>query len=120
MSAQSDLVALLRADSGVRAHVSSGSPLVHRIYPEFAPERAVNPLIVYSVLTATNVNTLDSDKATVNSRFLIDCWADDPATAIAMADAVETAVAGQGYITTRDYATDGQEYRARLEYSIWS
>lgn len=113
MSAQSELVARLKADGGVTALVSN------RITPFPAPVNQIDPYIVYSLGTGLYINLIDSGKNHKSNRIQIDCWSGSYKTAQDVADAVETALNGYGYIQLRseDYDDEVNEHRVILDWS---
>jgi len=116
----SQLITLLKADAAVTTLIASGSPLEYRLDPDFASGEE-NPRLVYQLRSSGYVNGHDG-KAAVNSSIQISCWADTRSGADALADAVETAIDGTGYITGRrdDRDPDTRDYRTLLFWSYWS
>ena len=119
MSAASRLVTLLKADATVTSLIASGSPLDYRLDPDFA-EGETLPRVVYQLLSEPYVNAHDG-KAAANSNVQISCWALTRSGAMALADAVETALTS-GLILSRreDRDPDTHQFRTMLDWSYWS
>jgi len=113
VSAQTDLVARLKADPGVTALIGT------RVYPFPAPVNADLPLIVYSLVIGVYENILDGGSSHVANRVQINCWDNSYKTVQDLADAVEAAVDGYGYIQLRsdDYDDEVNEHRVILDWS---
>ena len=92
MTIETDLYSTLSGDAGVSALVST------RIYPNLAPESAGNPLLVYSTVAENRVDTLPGTNDMRRSMMQISCHADTYAAAKGLAEAVFTALAGNGYL----------------------
>jgi hypothetical protein len=102
----------LNADAGVRAYVgiSGVSPQHSRIYYDHAPESAARPYIVFFTVAGTNLDTLsgvgDMTRRTIQLDLIVDAEVSTPETAEAFADAVETALEGNGYLQGRQSQYD--------------
>lgn len=88
MSLESGLKALLAADSGVSALVSS------RVYPDKLPDPPTLPAITFQVASLTPNYAHDGDAALDFVRVQVNCWGTTRTSAIAVRDAVRTAVSG--------------------------
>ena len=92
---QQDLYALLVAASPVTSLVGT------RITPGIASQGTTVPYITYHLTSTVNTNPIDTNaKIAANTGIQVDCWADSPDTATAIADAVEVALT-TGYVVFR-------------------
>lgn len=95
MSAETDLRTLLAAAAGVTALVPAA-----RIALNAAAEGSSYPLIVYAA-QRTREHGLDNTLHAQGITYEVQCWAETPASAEAVADAVEAAIsATTAYLTT--------------------
>ena len=100
MSAETEFRALLAANAGLAALVST------RIAQNAVPQGAVFPLVVF---TASHNPSYGLDSAPLDDEvtFSVQCWAATAVQADAVADAVDTALAGSaGIVTDRSSAYD--------------
>lgn len=122
MSIQEDLYALLIADAGVTAIVGDGnSPVTYAVYNSVA-EDPPDRFIVYQHISGVNQNQLNGAKLATNHRIQIRCYGVKPGDARTLADAVETALTGTGYIVLRlddqqDEVT--RHYFTQLDWKRW-
>lgn len=117
----------LNADSGVRAFVGeSTSPQSSRVYLKRAAESAVKPYIVFQTISRTNLDTLSGVGDMSKTRIQINCVTDaDASTAEsseAFADAVESALEGNGYLSHRhdQYDTETHSHVTIIDWSFLS
>ena len=120
MSIESDLYAVLIADSTVRSYITSGSPQVHRIYPLRAPDNAAVPYITYQMITGTAYNYLKGAPDTERKLIQYNCVSNSYGQAKGMLSAIRSALEtdygwlfGQG----EDYFPETQNFRVRLDWS---
>lgn len=121
MSIETTVYSVLSADAGVRALVSTGSPLVHRIYPQRVPDNAAEPFIRYSVVSATAYNKLGSAPDLERKRVQFNCISNDYDEALSVAEAIKRALEDEnGYMLGegQDFFEDTQRYRVRLDWSL--
>ena len=88
MSVEAGLVAILKADETVAGLVTA------RIYPVYIPESATLPCITYQVTGKTDVNCAGGQTPLVEGSAQITCFATTYLGAVALADAVRSAVGG--------------------------
>jgi hypothetical protein len=88
MSLEAKIYALLSADAGVLALVST------RVYPVVAPQGTTLPYVVYQRISSGREYALDGYCGLENSRMQVDVYADTEKEAWAVADAVTTAMRG--------------------------
>jgi len=118
VSAASQLVTLLKADSTVTSLIASGSPLDYRINPDWS-EGDTLPVIMYQMVTAPYTNALDG-RAARNNIMQISCWATTRSGAMALADAVEDALTAGVILERReDRDPDTHHFRTMLDWSFW-
>ena len=120
MSIETQLYAVLIADSAVRGYVSSGSPLVHRIYPLRAPDNAAVPYITYQVIVGTAYNYLEGAPDTERKLIQYNCVSNSYGQAKGMAEAIKSALeTNYGWLggESDDYFPSTQNYRVRLDWS---
>lgn len=96
----------LNADSGVRAYVGEAvSPLQSRIYFRRSPDNPTRPYIVFHSISRSNINTISGIGDMLQGEYQLSCVVDAEAstaeTADLMADAVESALEGLGYLSVR-------------------
>jgi hypothetical protein len=113
VSIETDLYTTLSGNAGVTAICST------RIYPNLAPETASNPLIVYSLVTGNNISTITGVGDMERKRIQINCNADTYAEAKSLASAVQTALAGDGYLEFQFDQYDPQS-QCHTVYVDWS
>ena len=92
MTIETDLYTTLSGNAGVSALVGT------RIYPNLVPESAANPCIDYSTVAETRVDTIAGVSDMRRSMMQISCHADTYAAAKGLAEAVFSALDGNGYL----------------------
>jgi len=121
MSIEATLFSTLAADAGVRAIVSSGSPLDHRIYPGVADDNAAVPYLTYQVISTSAYNLINGAPDAERKLIQINCIADSYESAKALAEAVKTALnTATGYLMGEgdDYFPDTENHRVNLDFSL--
>jgi len=121
MSVETTLYATLSADAGVRAIVSSGSPLDHRIYPQIAPDTAVLPYLTYQLITANPFNVLAGAPGGERKLVQINCIANSYSEAKTLAAAVKAAInVDVGYVQaeTDDYFSSVESFRVIVDIAM--
>jgi len=121
MSVKSDLYSTLNTNAGVRAIVGTAdSPQQSRIYPGVAPESATAPYIDYGVLSRFPISTIKGTNNKHDYSIRISCHATTHTGADALADAVFTALEGNGYQDGRyDFYDDSTKlHSVTLEWSF--
>lgn len=102
MSIVTDLYATLNTDAGVRAIVGEAtSPQHSRIYPNLAPESAAKPLIAFNVISGSRISTIKGVSDMERSLVQISCHENTYEGAQTLADAVYSALEGNGWLETR-------------------
>jgi hypothetical protein len=123
MSIVTDLYATLNADAGVRAIVGlATSPQQSKIYPNNAPESAAVPLITYSMVTGTRIDTLPGVGDMERQLIQINCVQSTPELAHALADAVYSALEGNGWQSSKNdiYDIATQSYMVALDWTFYA
>ena len=92
MTIETDLYATLSGDGGVAAIVGT------KIYPNLVPESVANPCIDLSVIAETRIDTLAGLNDMRRSLVQISCHANTYSGAHILAEAVFSAMAGDGYL----------------------
>jgi hypothetical protein len=120
MSLESDLYAQLSGSAGLTALVSD------RIWPSYAADGTATPYVVYSPIFDGAIYFLEGTSDETRARVQIDCYAEDPDTAAAVALAVIAAIPQTGDIHRAAHFNQdlGIEpgtrlYRRLLEFSIF-
>ena len=99
MSIITDLYDTLNANAGVRAIVGQAtSPQESRIYASHAPESATVPLITYDRISGTRIDTIPGVGDMESQLIQINCVDTTPNSAQTLADAVYSALEGNGYL----------------------
>lgn len=91
MSIETSLYSTLTGDAGVSALIGT------RVYPNLAPEGAAHPLVAYSVISGSHIDTIPGTGDTTRKLVQIDCHANTYSSAKAVAAAVISALEGDGY-----------------------
>ena len=115
MSAESQLYALLSADAGVTALIST------RIYPDLVPELKTPPYIGYERVGTEPIVAISGAALGQIANMTLACWSATRVEAEAVADAVVAALAGSNFIhLTRGAEVDEATGRlaATLDYQI--
>jgi hypothetical protein len=122
MSIITDLYATLNTDAGVRAIVGQDtSPQQSRIYPGHAPESATVPLITYDRITGTRIDTLPGVGDMQSHLIQINCVDTSAILAQTLADAVYSALEGNGYERNMGgiiFDTSTKTYMVPLDWSF--
>ena len=122
MSIVTDLYATLNTDAGVRAIVGEAtSPQQSKIYPGHAPESAAVPLITYDRISGTRIDTLIGVGDMESQLIQINCVDTTPELAQALADAVYSALEGNGYQRNMGgpiYDDSTQDYFVPLDWAF--
>ena len=121
MSFETDLYAELSGDAGLGALVGE------RISPSHQSEGSVAPYVVYTPIFDDTRYDLDGDTDLRKVRLQVDCYADDPDEAMAIADAVIAAIPVTGFPLHRTAHSeqdlglepDTRLFRRMLEFSIF-
>lgn len=107
-SSETGLYSKLTGTAGVTALISA------RVYAITMPQNATLPAAVYYRVGTPRYRDLDGPDAIETPLFQITCWADDPAEAKAVADAIRTAIDGDsgtwGTCTIRECAVEDEGY----------
>ena len=102
MTIVNDLYSTLNANAGVRAIVGEAtSPQHSRIYPNLAPESAAKPHITFSIISGTRVDTLSGVNDQQRQLIQISCHENNYEAAQTLADAVYSALEGNGWLQLR-------------------
>lgn len=72
-----------------------------QLYPDYAPETAMVPYIVYRRVSREPLMTLDGPTGDVRSSYIFWCWAISPAAAQALSDDVAAAINAAAAITVK-------------------
>lgn len=100
MSAESDLFAALDV-TGVNTLVSQ------RIYPDFLPEKAAHPAVVYARSNTEPITSISNVHFGDFVSFTVNAWGLDRDSVDAVADAIEVALRAAGHnVTGRDAGAD--------------
>ena len=121
MSIITDLYATLNTDAGVRAIVGEAtSPQQSKIYPNNAPESASVPHVVFRLIAGTRLHTIPGVSDMERQLIQLDCNQTTHELAEALADAVFTALEGNGYqeFRTNIYFEDTQTYTAIIDWAF--
>jgi len=104
MTIETDLYTTLSGNAGLSALVST------RIYPNLVPPNTANPCIDYSTVAESRVDTLAGISDMRRSMIQISCHADTYASAKGVAEAVFSALDGNGYLESAvDYYDPGTQ-----------
>jgi L-alanine-DL-glutamate epimerase-like enolase superfamily enzyme len=116
MSIESTLFSVLSSDATIQGYVSSGSPLVHRIYPLVVPDEAPAPFIHYHSTSTDAYNKLGSAPDKERKEFELGIVSKSFDEALAIVEAIKAALG-----TDYGYLVDaGQEYYEQTkEFRIW-
>lgn len=128
MDAGELLVDTLTGAAAVMAIIGNNdSPETARLYPMVRLQdpalRVDLPAITFQEIFVNTNPSVDGDTAGLDqTRMQVDCWAKTHTAAMALADAVRTAMAAQtSTLLNRfpDYDDATSTYRVTLEFSIW-
>ena len=120
MTIEATIYSTLSADSAVRALVSTGSPLVHRIWPMKADEDAVTPYVTWQVISHTRYNKTAGAPDGHRKLVQFNCVSDDFDEAQSLAEAVRAALDEIAYQTGGgdDYFPETENYRTTLDFAF--
>ena len=113
MSIETTLYSTLSNNAGVVALVST------RIYPVLAPESAALPYVDYQNVAGSRISTLPGVGDAIRARIQMNCNATTYAGAVALADAVIAALAGDGYLEL-EYDLYSSETQTHTRIVDWS
>jgi len=120
LSAETKIVALLKADASVSALIAD------RIDPDILPENPIYPAITYSEIFPGAQYHLSGPSTLSNPQIQIDCWALTRDGAKDLAAKVKTAIDGASTIKGllvggfSGYESDTEAYRVSMDFSIWN
>lgn len=121
MSIEVTLYSTLTGDAGVQAFVSSGSPLVHRIYAQVAPPNAALPYVSYQLIATSAHNKMASRYDSERKLLQINCISNSYKQAKLLAEAIKAAITVDvGFLMGEgdDYFESSQNHRIRLDFSL--
>ncbi|MBT8124852.1 MAG: DUF3168 domain-containing protein [Gammaproteobacteria bacterium] len=125
MTVQSTLFSTLSTDGDVSALVAeTSSPVIHRIYPNVAPDNVARPYLIYMVIADT-LPVVFNDVINIREYILqIDCYATTADGAQVLADHVVDAVNTgmklvQVFNIGSDYDDDVKLYRYICQLTVW-
>lgn len=120
MSIESTLYSTLSADATVRGYVSSGSPLVHRIFPNVAPDGVADPYVVYDMMSYDSFNYVTGAPQAHRKIISIDCYANSYDTAKALAEACRAALVGIGHMVggADEYFPETQQFLVSVDFAF--
>lgn len=75
-----------------------------RVYPQFAPQEAALPFVVWRILGKTPLTALGGYQGLTQYSVAFDAWADTHDAAMALARQIETAVEASALISYRESA----------------
>ena len=102
------LKAYLLADSAVSAAVGGA-----RIYPLQLPQDVTQPSIVYQRVSGQGSHHMQGPSSLTRPRLQIDCWADNPDDAAALADLVKVRL--DGFRGTIPYGSDSPQATVNVQ-----
>lgn len=108
---------ILTADTAVAAIVAT------RVYPLVIPQRSSLPAVTYQRVYGAPVNDLAGAGEKVHARVQVDCWATSYSTVRSLADAVNSALGGAGFLPINDMDDFDDEvpvFRVVLEFTTWT
>lgn len=119
MSIQSDIVTVLTA---VSPSLSAGT----RVYPQFAPQDASLPFVVYRRLSQEPIGTIhNAIPAATKSVFLFECFAQTYQGALTLASEVRASIQGsalEAYPSVsagEEYAPVVDEFMEPVQFEFW-
>ena len=122
MSIITDLYATLNTNAGVRAIVGEAtSPQHSRIYHNLAPESAAKPLITFFIVSDTRMNTIKGVSDQQRELVQISCHENTYEAAQTLADAVYSALEGNGWQSHRTdlYDPSTQTHSVHLDWILY-
>lgn len=110
MSIESLLFTSLTGNSGLRSLISA------RLYPDVLPQGATLPAVVYQRISTPRQHTFGAGcpVAVSRPRLQYACWAATPAAALAVCEALRSALQASGYAVTFDSETTMREPESGL------
>lgn len=114
MSAESDLYDALTGDAGVSALVAT------RVYPLVAPQEAIYPKIAYQAISRQRVTAHDGEDALERVLFQITIVAATFSSAIAVRDAVKSALNAQTQGSVQVFLLDNEDHQYGDETNIYA
>ncbi|NBO83691.1 MAG: DUF3168 domain-containing protein [Betaproteobacteria bacterium] len=95
-----------------------------RVFPNVAPNNVTRPYVVYARVASTPENTLADGAPVENTRFQIDCFDATYAAAVALAEAVKTAMKASSLtnlllLEQDQFEPDALLHRVILDFSVW-
>ncbi len=121
MSIISDLFTTLNTNAGLQAIVGLGtSPQTSKIYAGYAAGSAIKPFIMFEIITDTREHTIPGVSDMERQLIQINCYEDTYEDAQTLADAVFSALEGNGYMQNRTdlYDSGTQTYAAIIDWSF--
>lgn len=121
------LIAYLVADTAIAARISSGSPVVSRIYPELMPQEPTFPLITFTRTSSQHPEVLEGFPDLALGHFQASCWAHTSKAAAELAAVVRMRMQGVGGTNFQkvsvddersDYEPDTLLYRQDIDFTI--
>lgn len=119
MSIQSDIVTALSIGSPT---ISAGT----RVYPQFAPQDASLPFVVYRRLSQEPIGTIhNAAPAATKSVFIFECYAATYMAALSLADEVKSAITGSSLeaypvvSSGEEYSPVVDEFMEPVQYEFW-
>jgi hypothetical protein len=102
-----------------------GALVSGRCYPLVAPDPAVKPYIVYSLISDVQLNSLDGFSGLAEKRVQVDVYTTSygatKATATACKSAMAIGLPQSIHLSSQDlYEPDTQLYRITMDFSLWS
>ena len=96
-----------------------------RVFPNVAPNNVQKPYLVYARVSSAPANTLADGAPVENTRLQVDCFDTTYAAALALAEAVKTAIKSSPIIYVLLLEQDQFEpeallHRVILDFSIWN
>jgi hypothetical protein len=126
MTIPNTVYSTLNNDAGVRAYVgiSGTSPQHSRIYFDHVPESATRPYIAFFTISKTNLHTIsgvgDMARTLIQLELIVNAETSTPEVTEAFADAVETALEGNGYLQGRQdfYDRETKSFRRVIDWAF--
>lgn len=93
----------------------------NRIYPIFAPQNPVYPLILYRQISRLYNYDTDGRDALLHARIQIDCYAKTLSETHSIAAAIREALDKKAFEirNDEDYEVETSIYRVSLDFNIW-
>ncbi len=95
-----------------------------RVYPNVAPNNVAKPYVVYARVSSSPENTLGDGSPIDNTRLQVDCYDNTYALAVALAEAVKSALRASSIthllLQEQDqFESDALLHRVILDFSLW-